>query len=244
VRKEEYRENELDPHAYIKEWQKEASREVILDDTWPIAQLYSSCLKLNRGLLRVLEAKPRLSKANVRRLERSYESLCLWGAEFKVSEGNLDDILQRSRRLRRSTVKLLISVGRTLSSSTFADNLNGTPLIITGLVKFALLTPKETEEALLGSNIKAVLEEAVYRTTAARSRRTAQESSFEYTSSESEDDSDSDYDEDCIEEIAADLATNTECLMDLHTAYDYPASDDDYKNPEKAVVEHFSSPAR
>jgi hypothetical protein len=86
------------------------------------------------------------------------------------------------------------------------------------------------------------LEEAIYRNAENRRRRKPQNES--YTSSGSEDDSDSDYEGDCIEDIAADLKTYAECLMDLHTAYDDPVSDDEHDRPIDAIPGEIFSPSR
>jgi hypothetical protein len=112
--------NGLDAHEYITQWQNNAldvTLEAVPEDKQPIAQLYNSCLNLNRAVITALEEKPRLSKANFRRIQRSYQSLCLWGKQVKISEGRLDEALQKSRSLRRSTLKLLISFGKALSNS-------------------------------------------------------------------------------------------------------------------------------
>ena len=110
------------------------------------------------------------------------------------------------------------------------------------MVKFALLDPKETDDAFQRSNINTALEEAIYRN--AESRRWGTSPDDSYASSGSEDDSDSDYDGDCIEDIAADLATYTECLMDLHTAYDDPASDEEHDKAAAVVAGDVFQPSR
>ena len=114
----------LNPHEYIKQWQDTASLEAVPGEKQPIAQVYNACVTLNRAVITALESKPCLSKSNFRRIQRSYQSLCLWGKQAKISDGHLDEVLQKSRTLRHSTLKLLISFGKALSNSMIFVGLN------------------------------------------------------------------------------------------------------------------------
>ena len=61
----------------------------------------------------------RLSKPLYRKVERPYGYLRLWADGYGVSSGELDKVLADSTRLRRSTVRLLVSLCRTLTNRKF-----------------------------------------------------------------------------------------------------------------------------
>lgn len=105
-----------DPLALIRQWQKDTSPEAVPDELGLAGRLYTSCVSLYRIILPGLEANSGLSTSSYRGVERSYGSLCLWGKELGVPEGNLDRLLDKSPSLRRSTLKLLATIGKTLST--------------------------------------------------------------------------------------------------------------------------------
>jgi hypothetical protein len=108
-----------DPLSLIWQWQKDTSPEALPDELGLTGRLYTSCIGLYRIILCDLKAKSGLSRASYRGIERNYGSLCLWGKELGVSEGNLDRLLDKSLSLRRSTLKLLAAIGKTLSTRRF-----------------------------------------------------------------------------------------------------------------------------
>lgn len=52
-------------------------------------------------------------------LERSFSRLKLWSDGYGVSKGELDDVFARSRTVCRATLKLLASIGATLTERKF-----------------------------------------------------------------------------------------------------------------------------
>lgn len=56
-------------------------------------------------------------------LERSYSRLNLWFDGYGIGVGKVDDTFAKSQKLRRATLKILISVSETLYTSTLTDPL-------------------------------------------------------------------------------------------------------------------------
>ncbi|ETS81698.1 hypothetical protein PFICI_06700 [Pestalotiopsis fici W106-1] len=81
------------------------------------SRLCSNILELFREVFLLLSNSdtPFLSRAEYISLERSFGQLKLWSDGYGVSTGELDDLLDKSRLLRRDTLKLLRSIGINLT---------------------------------------------------------------------------------------------------------------------------------
>lgn len=162
------------------------------------AQHYDLIIRLYKPMLKLIPFE-KDHDANQRRLKRAFETLLLWGRQYEVSVGELDKLIDRSWRLRRSILRTLTSIGRTLIErlasviqQPLPQHLQNTCLLIRKAreeISVLLADKTETEHAGEGS-------------------------------SDVESDSSSIFDVDSLSEIAEDLASNVENLMDIDALYD------------------------
>jgi len=99
----------------ITKWQQSIGQEKITEDQPLIAHLYEACSGLYRGILTELPTTLSIDKSVLVSLQRSHSYLVIWGDGYGVSDGLLDSSLDKSRRARGSTLRLLCSVSRTLT---------------------------------------------------------------------------------------------------------------------------------
>jgi len=78
----------------------------------PILRLFTTASSLYGLLLECVEGL--LPTPDIRRLERERDRLRLWADGYGVVSGNLDRVLADTRRMRHSTICLLVSICRTL----------------------------------------------------------------------------------------------------------------------------------
>ena len=78
----------------------------------PILALFTTASSLYGLLLECVEGL--LPTPDIRRLERERDRLRLWADGYGVVSGNLDHVLADTRRMRHSTICLLVSICRTL----------------------------------------------------------------------------------------------------------------------------------
>ncbi len=80
--------------------------------------LISRLLATAHGLYFFLlgKLKPVLPTAEFRALEREHDRLQLWADGYAVESGNLDNTLADATRMRHSTVRILVSICRTLAN--------------------------------------------------------------------------------------------------------------------------------
>lgn len=130
------------------------------------------------------------------RFERSCHSMILWN-EDGMSEGKLDGILATSTIVRRPTLTFVTSIGRTLTER---------------LLPLVNPSPKLTKSS---QRVQTLTEEASYVL-----HDDAEERSDDPSSDES-----SIFEADDLEEIAEDLKTDIQCLMDLGPLFKCPVLD-------------------
>lgn len=104
---------------FIAKWQQAISPERDAEEQPPIAHLYIACSELYANILAILRNQPSIERSTVVSLERSHGYLVLWADGYGVENGQLDNSLNRSRRARQSTVRLLMSVCQTLTGRKF-----------------------------------------------------------------------------------------------------------------------------
>lgn len=80
-----------------------------------VSRLCEECVQAAKAALRNIQTQNAIPTIVYRSLERSGSSFILWVDGHRVTEGELDDTLEKSRILRRSLLKLLINIGSTLS---------------------------------------------------------------------------------------------------------------------------------
>ncbi|KAL2201511.1 hypothetical protein P885DRAFT_73854 [Corynascus similis CBS 632.67] len=179
----------------------------------PASRLSTAASELFRLLLD--EVPLQNSRLVVRTLQREYSCLQLWCDGYGLAAGDLDAVLANSKRLRYSTIRLLVSVCYTL-----ADKL--TAVLLPGL---------------------DVISQDRLKDKAARTKDVAEAAAFSIPSTDS-DSEDSDTESvssgvhklHTIEDIIEDLKTDIQCLVDLGPRYKEPILDRTIK--EEAAIPH------
>ena len=87
------------------------------------SRLTKECVSVFRRFMRILPKNDAIHPEAFRQIERSCSSLILWDKGYDISTGEIDDVLAKSRILRRSILERLISISETLSDS-WSTNLN------------------------------------------------------------------------------------------------------------------------
>ncbi|KAF5495341.1 hypothetical protein CGCS363_v009846 [Colletotrichum siamense] len=157
-----------------------------------VSRLCEECVKGAKAALRSIQTQNAIPTVAYRSLERSGSSFILWVDGHRVTEGQLDHTLEKSRMLRKSLLKLLISIGSTLSDVP--------PSVTHPRTQILEHLTSEAREA--------------YQST-----------------SGSSDSEDSDFDVSSVSgptdwgEIADNMRTDVECLMDLESLIESPFID-------------------
>lgn len=99
----------------IAKWQQGISSEHDTEEQPLIARLYAACSELFSDLLTTLRRQPSIERSTIVSLERSHGYLVLWADGYGVKDGQLESMLDRSRRARQSTLRLLMSICQTLT---------------------------------------------------------------------------------------------------------------------------------
>jgi uncharacterized C2H2 Zn-finger protein len=178
---------------HIVEWQKAISPDRGNDEPL-VANLYKACSDLYHDILEALSKNASLDQAIILDLRRSYSYLVLWADGYSVSSGALDASLDKSKRAKRSTIRLLFSICQTVSKRLF---------IILNQNDRAKLDAKANTVAQAADRLKYLVQ---------------QDNSVD-SDSDSSSDSSSDAGASDLEEIADDLRTDTECLLDLGSRF-------------------------
>ncbi|KAI0199316.1 hypothetical protein F4808DRAFT_432770 [Astrocystis sublimbata] len=176
------------------------------------AQCYNLIVQLYRPVLRLTSSDTN-SDVNQRRLKRALETLLLWGEQYHVGTGELDKLLDRSWRLKRSVLRALGSIGRTLT-----DRL--TPRVP---------SPERRKLRITASSLREAGEQIQFLTS--RNKEPREDDQL------SDDDSDqsSMFELDTLSEIAEDLVHNAEHLLDLDGLYDAANESTDLCEKEPAA---------
>ncbi|KAI8943928.1 hypothetical protein F4801DRAFT_323216 [Xylaria longipes] len=209
------------PWNSIHRWQANAI-ENSTENQFPLAaQRYDLIIRLYKLVLKLLSFE-KDHDINQRRLKRAFETLILWGQQYGVSVGELDRLIDQSWRLRRSVLRTLTSIGRTLTDRLTPRIQQPRP---EQLQKTCFLLRKAREEAifLLTDNVE-----------------------YEHVGEKSgDDDSDASsvFEIDSLSEIAEDLTSNVENLMDLDALYDTAKENANFyeEEPVARAVAGFAS---
>ncbi|KAL6866741.1 hypothetical protein J3F83DRAFT_715564 [Trichoderma novae-zelandiae] len=205
-------QTECDPIKNILEWQSQQLQVQPSDyveeaaDHNVIASLCASLLSLFKAIIPALSPSelnqtriPRTARIS---LERSCSALILWSDGFGIAEGRLNDTFDRSRKLRYTTLKNLLHIGRVL---------------VERLVPLVHVSEKLQ---VLCSSVESHVEEAAGLIAEGSSRQ----------SDDSSSDAASDFSNDDIHEIAEDLKTDTLVLSSLDPLLKYPIFDTRQEN--------------
>ncbi|KAK7937956.1 uncharacterized protein PG986_014824 [Apiospora aurea] len=181
-----------------------------------VANFYESCSLFYSDLLAALAQASSVDYSILVSLQRSQNYLVLWADGFDAVEAALDASLSNSKRIRNTTLRLLLGISKTLMKSERTDQgdfESGDVLNRIGLFLYvtedqqSLLNSRATEFA----HITAQLKDLIHQDDSIRLES-------ELDSDASSDGGDSD-----LGEIAADLRTDTQCLLDLGSRFREPA---------------------
>ncbi|KEY74960.1 hypothetical protein S7711_01308 [Stachybotrys chartarum IBT 7711] len=182
---------------WVDEWRAIA---VEINSSSTASQLTVECLNTFRKVLKQLSDNPKASRASFQSLKQSYSSLALWEAGYGIGQGKLDASLAQSRTLRESLLELLVSVSKTLTDRVL-------PLSNLGQVE---------EMTISYSGLVSITTDA--------SKEVLQDADGD-SGDESASDSSSVLFLDDWSEIAEDLSTDVQCILDLDPIIDCPAPD-------------------
>lgn len=118
-------EGTVDPNYLIRFFLDAATGETPHVDASLVARLTDGTIAvfqdINKSLIdRVKESSE--SQSYSFSLGRSSDRLRLWSDGYGISSGTLDDIFERSSRLRGATLEVLCSIGSTLTESKFGNH--------------------------------------------------------------------------------------------------------------------------
>ncbi|EEA19671.1 hypothetical protein TMatcc_009813 [Talaromyces marneffei ATCC 18224] len=175
-----------------------------------IADLYTECTKFYLMLLKRASLDRDLPQHIYRGLESSYSSLVLWAQGYGVADGNLDELLKKSRLLQSMTLEPLIQISETLRNRLhprFASRMHKNDLypkytlfLLINEAKQMLRAVQDGLQGLEGGDIAPCLDTLDL------------------------------LDEDSLEDMVADIKTETQCLIDLDSMFEYPVSDLDSRS--------------
>ncbi|KAK3369286.1 hypothetical protein B0T24DRAFT_358697 [Lasiosphaeria ovina] len=203
------REGRLDVAVAIQQWQTHA--QATHHDRSVTARLCDGILGLFQEVIRQVALQQPTSKIpkRVRRsLERAHGIVALWSDGYGVKDGHLDDVLAKSRKIRQATLKILSSI---------------TDALVKRLIPLARLSSEKLDAFVL--QVEATTDEASYVIHDA-----------DASDSDVSSDALSDLElEDSIAEVAEDLKTDAQCLMDLDPLFRNPVLDVSTQKEDKAL---------
>lgn len=207
----------MDSVRYKAKWQQAFAQGDEDCEPLRLAQVFSVCSDLYAGILNDLLLQKTLQQSTLISLERPYSYFLLWANGYGVADGSMEASLHKSKRARHATFRILISISRSLTESKQIPT-NGS-WAITNVV--AELLPALNIETQAKFSAKASqLTQVTNRLRSCIVQATLDNNPSE-TGMESDDDS-MDEIEDLLE-IAEDLRTDTQCLMDLGARFTEPA---------------------
>lgn len=102
----------------IHEWRDESiSSSYWVGDISANARLCNAVLMFYKEILRHISKEVDIKKPVRMSLERTYSLMVLWSDAWGVTDGSLDEIFAKSRKVRRSSLKILLSIANALLES-------------------------------------------------------------------------------------------------------------------------------
>ncbi|WYZ42405.1 hypothetical protein EsH8_VI_000104 [Colletotrichum jinshuiense] len=164
----------------------------------PVVNLFESCSSFWRDVLTALSQDASIERSILVSLKRSLSYLVLWADGFGVGGERLGISLSKSKRVRATTLRLLLSISRTLIERLLLFvATDQQPPLISKATELACITAQVEDLSHQGHNLG---------------------SDSDTDSDVSSDDGDRD-----LGEIAEDLRTDTQCLLDLGSRFQEPA---------------------
>ncbi|KAI3324279.1 hypothetical protein HD806DRAFT_534594 [Xylariaceae sp. AK1471] len=194
-------ESRYQPDLLIKEWQQTVlSGKCEPADKSLVTELCGQCCYVLREVVR-LSKDADISQKVSNNLRRTYGSLKLWDDAFQVSQGKLDEVLDRNKVAKRATLRILSNIARSL-------------------VKIALITSASEDIPRLAAELQQTLQVVPWN---------GHDEEDGSTDDDDDDNDDSDSyiesDFDDLDELTMNIATGVDCLMDLEQLYNSPTLD-------------------
>ena len=199
--------NGLDTIISVQEWQKNHHHDGSSkpEDRSVAARLCDGVLDVFHEAICQLE-QPRHAETTPKpvriSLERARGLIALWSDGYGIQDGRLDDVLAKSRNIRRSTLKTLSNIANTLLSR---------------LIPLAQISSDKL--GILAAQLTAAVDEASYMI------HDAIHDGRDDRSDTSSDDFSDVGPDDSIAEVAEDLKTDAQCLMELDPLFRDPVLD-------------------
>ncbi|KAI1500655.1 hypothetical protein F5X99DRAFT_385546 [Biscogniauxia marginata] len=182
----------------IVKWQQTVSPERDADEPPLVAHLYKACSELYSGILAKITHDASIGKPVLLSLQRSHSYLVLWADGFGVGDGLLDTSLDRSRRAKSLTLRLLFSICQTLTKRLLP-----------------IVAPEQQVQLHAKANAVAhAADKLKYLTQQDDTGDSDSDTSSETSSVSGASD---------LDEIAEDLKTDSECLLDLGSRFNEQA---------------------
>jgi len=106
-----------DIHAAIQKWQARAPRSTDSEAKSLIARFCESILCLFKEVSRHISTRKDIPSEVRTSLELSRSTMVLWSDGYRIQDGNLDEIFERSRSIRKSTMSNFSSIANSLLNS-------------------------------------------------------------------------------------------------------------------------------
>jgi hypothetical protein len=104
--------------SLLEQWTQHAYPRERPEELGILGRLYEGCLALYKPLLKAsIQNASRLSDDENGALRRQYQCLCLWGGDFGVGDGHLDEQLEHSRDIHSMILSILLSISEVLARS-------------------------------------------------------------------------------------------------------------------------------
>lgn len=101
----------------ISKWQQAVRKQDAEFEPIPLLHVFNACSELYSGILDDLREQKSVGQSTFISLERSHSYLFLWADGFGVIDGSIESSLDKSKRARQATFRLLISISRVLTNS-------------------------------------------------------------------------------------------------------------------------------
>ncbi|KAF4877739.1 hypothetical protein CGCSCA1_v003161 [Colletotrichum siamense] len=164
-----------------------------------VSRLCAECVTVTKAAIKETSRRQDIPKSTYRSLERNGSSLILWADGHDVVHGNLDNAVQQSITLQRCILEHLTSISETL---------------------FSRLIPK-----LFSPNGDTQYRTNLLESLTWEARRTMEDNCGRSDDGDSESDGSTSFDSNDWEDIAYDIQTDVECLVDLEPLIQSPFVD-------------------
>ncbi|KAH7324243.1 hypothetical protein B0I35DRAFT_475505 [Stachybotrys elegans] len=181
----------------IDKWLAQAQEDDLSAEPSLVANLYASCSSFYCDVLKALSEKSSVQRSVLVSLQRSQSYLVLWADGVGVGENKFDACLAKSKRVRSATLRLLLSVTKTLTERL---------LLQLHTDHRSSLTSKAAKLSQIAAQVKEI-----------NHQDSSQASDSDGDSDVSSDDGGGD-----LIDISEDIKTDTQCLLELVSRFQEP----------------------